>query len=127
MTLFSLCGVAFICVIAAMIIKENGAKSYAPILLCITLILISVYVVKNIGQAFNDLSVITVQKIQTPYFELVLKTFGISFVCEISSDTLRDLGADTLGKWIETAGKSEIVLLSVPLLSELIEKAMSFV
>ncbi len=123
MSLFSLCGIVFICSSAVLIIKENGYQQYAMIFSAVTLVIIAVYYFTDFGQAFKKLySFINVSTTYI-YYEPVIKSFGISFVCEICSDTVSELGSEKMGKWIEYAGKGEMLLISVPLISDVLEKA----
>ena len=125
MSLFTLCGVLFVCVCAFVLIKENGYTYYALVLSCVGIIIAAVAAASSIGQAFTDIiSYVSIGGINT-YAEVILKAFGIAFVCETASDTLSELGSDRIGKWVEFAGKAEILTLSLPLLKQLLDKAVS--
>jgi len=125
MTLYSLCGVAFISVSAVLLIKEYGGKTYALVLTGIALIFIATFVLSRMGQVLGELSFLSSGGVSNPYYETLLKSFGVAFVSEISSDSLRELGSENIGKWIELAGKSEIIILSLPIIKDLLEKSFS--
>lgn len=125
MSLFTLCGVLFVCVCALVLIKENGYTHYALALSCIGLIIGAVVTASSIGQAFSAItSYVSIGGVNTNV-EVILKAFGIAFVCETASDTLSELGSERIGKWVELAGKAEILALSLPLLKQLLDRAVS--
>ena len=47
---------------------------------------------------------------------ILLKALGIAFLTETAASICRDSGEGTLAGWVETAGKLEILLLSMPLI-----------
>lgn len=55
------------------------------------------------------------------YFVLLLKMIGISYLAEISADLCKDAGANALASQIELFGKLSILVLSMPVLTALLE------
>lgn len=55
------------------------------------------------------------------YYDTLLKTFGISSVVKITSDSCRDLGENSLASKIETMGKIELFVISIPLFEKIME------
>lgn len=58
-------------------------------------------------------------------WQLILKALGISFVTEITSGVCRDSGEGTLASWVDMAGKMALLLLSLPLIREILTVARS--
>ncbi len=58
-----------------------------------------------------------------PYFSVMLKALGISMCCRVSSDICRDSGENALASRVELAGKVGIVVISLPLVKQLLEIA----
>ena len=56
-------------------------------------------------------------------WQLILKALGISFVTEITSGVCRDSGEGTLASWVDMAGKMALLLLSLPLIREILTVA----
>ncbi len=52
---------------------------------------------------------------------ILLKALGIAFLTETAASICRDSGEGTLAGWVETAGKLEILLLSIPLIRTVLE------
>lgn len=57
------------------------------------------------------------------YFVLMLKSLAISFCCKMSSEICRDCGENSLASRIELAGKVSIVLISLPVVQQLLDIA----
>ncbi len=125
MSIFSLCGVMFVCICAVVLIKENGYNFYALILSSFAVVMAALLSFGKIGQAFEKLNTYISHSGIAIYTDTVLKAFGVAFVCDVSSDMLAELGSEKMGKWIECAGKAEMLLLSIPLVSEILDKAVS--
>lgn len=56
--------------------------------------------------------------------ETVLKALGITYLCQCVSDICSESGEKTLAATVEHAGTVAILLLSLPLLKELISKTL---
>lgn len=57
------------------------------------------------------------------YLTLLMKALGIALTTELCADICRDCGESALGSGIEFAGKAEILLLSLPLMKQIMETA----
>lgn len=55
----------------------------------------------------------------------VLRSLGIAVVAGCGADACRDLGQDSVASGIELAGKAEIMLVCLPLITELLSLARS--
>ena len=53
------------------------------------------------------------------YFTLMLKALAVSLCCRMSADICRDCGENTLALRVELAGKVGIVIISLPVVSQL--------
>ena len=52
---------------------------------------------------------------------ILLKALGVAFLTEAAASVCRDSGEGGLATWVETAGKLEILLLSFPLISTVMD------
>lgn len=57
------------------------------------------------------------------HLSLLMKALGIALTTELCADICRDCGESALGSGIEFAGKAEILLLSLPLMKQIMEMA----
>ncbi len=61
------------------------------------------------------------------YFVTALKALGISYIAAFAADTCRDFGMSALAQMAEISGKVAIFVLSVPLVTAVLETALKFV
>ncbi|MBQ8509298.1 MAG: stage III sporulation protein AD [Clostridia bacterium] len=57
------------------------------------------------------------------YMETLLKALGITLAVQFSAELCRDAGESAIASKLELAGKAEILLLTLPLLRELMQLA----
>lgn len=57
------------------------------------------------------------------YITTMLKGLGVAFLSEICAGICRDFGKSTLADGVELAGKLEIVLLCVPMITKIVGTA----
>lgn len=57
-------------------------------------------------------------------WQLLLKALGIAFLTEVAAGICRDSGEGSVATWVEMAGKLELLLLSLPLVKEVLAMAM---
>ena len=60
------------------------------------------------------------QTLPLEYMEIILKTLAIAYITQISSEMCRECGENSIAFGIETVGKIEIVILSLPLINSII-------
>lgn len=65
-------------------------------------------------------SLFQTELIQGP-FRLIMKAVGIAFLVAVSSSFCRDLGESGVAEKLELCGKSAILALSVPILTEILD------
>jgi len=58
-------------------------------------------------------------------WQLLLKALGVTIVTEVAASICRDSGEAGMAQWVETAGKLEILVLALPLISEVLSMVKS--
>ena len=53
-------------------------------------------------------------------WQLLLKALGITLVTEVAAGICKDSGEASMAQWVETAGKLEILVLSLPMIAEIL-------
>ena len=61
------------------------------------------------------------------YFKVLLKSLGICYVTSVASDSCKDAGQAAISGKIELAAKAAILLLALPLFTELVDKALALI
>ena len=57
------------------------------------------------------------------YVSVMLKGFGVAVISHVCATVCKDLGKATLADLVETAGKLEIFVLCLPLISDILQTA----
>ncbi len=60
------------------------------------------------------------------YFVTALKALGVSYITAFAADICRDFGLSALAQTAEITGKTAIFILSVPLVTSVLESALRF-
>lgn len=119
-----------ICIITAVLAVTLKSKSgeYALLLSIGAGIVITVMLINAITPAIKNFNVLLKSYgISTEYFGVAVKAVGISYLSSFIADSCRDCGQSSLASKAEFAGKCAIFLLSLPLLTSVLETAVGFI
>ena len=117
MTVLTSVGVGVLCALAALVLRECKSP-LAPLLTLLGGILLLIALLPRLSPLLSwaeDLA----SALPSVVGEAVGKVVAVGFLCSVGSDMCLSLGAPTLGEKIEFAGRVEILLLSLPVLTEL--------
>ena len=115
-----ICGVAIICSVVYVIAGKNAGGIGLAVRLGGTVIVIGL-AVSLLLRAVEYLQSLSLGIVPTQYFSVMLKALGVCALCRICSDICRDCGDATASGAVESATKFVLVLLSLPILEELID------
>ena len=122
MNIISVCAFAILSLCVIMLIRQlrpelvPAAVALIGVLLLGYLLLEMVPVIKFIRDAAN-------QSGFGGYFELLIKSLAIALACQLSAEVCRDCGETALAGKVELAGKISIIILSLPVLQQLLNMA----
>jgi stage III sporulation protein AD len=85
---------------------------------CVLIIFYSIKGIESIATLMNR--VMALETIGSGYMKILFKIVGIAFVAEISSDISGDCGFQALAKQIQVFGKLSILVVSLPVYTEII-------
>ncbi len=119
---FYVCAFALAATGAIIVVRQTRAE--IAILASATAgVLIFVYVLQGFVPFLEFIKNMAQDSGVAHYFAILLKALGISLCCRVSSDICRDSGENALASKVELAGKMGIVVLSLPLVKQLLEIA----
>ena len=124
MDIQSLCGVALVAAICAMIVKECGGKMSLLIGIIGGLVILF-YAFGAFTEAFSLLGEFTYAEKLSPYVTTILKILVIGYCVSLTSETCRELGEAGIASKLEILGKAEMLLLCLPEMKKIIELAIS--
>ncbi len=118
-SVIKICALALICTVAGMLIKQlrgdfsAAVKIAGSVMICGTLTVIAGPVMSEISTVFSESGV-------TEYTSTVMRALGIAIIAQMTSEICRDCGENSAASGVELAGKIEIFILCLPLISEII-------
>lgn len=114
-----------LCIVAsifAVILKESK-KDYSPlVIIASSVIIMSILMVEISGIAENVNNMIDNIPLSPNILNIIIKSLGISIICEIASTLCKDMGENTMALKSELVGRVALVVLSIPLINELLSK-----
>ena len=115
--LFKLCGAAIIASICVLILKDSAKQASAVIAVFSCLLILSGAILRFSG-AIEAVNEIMNDSKMTDYASVMLKSLGVGIVVNTVGGICRDLGESSLSSGIELAGKVEILLICLPLITD---------
>ena len=116
-------------IIAALLsltLKAHRPEYSFLLILCVTAT-ITITLLYKIYPTVNTLTNIFKKSgVTVGYFLTALKALGISYITSFAADSCRDAGQGALAAKAEFAGKCAIFVLTVPLIMNILEKALEF-
>ncbi len=125
MDTYKLCGVALICATAAFLLRNIKKEFELPLTLTGSAILIGTALLTAepiIGyiRELADSSPLAGDAIAA-----LMRVLGIAMLTRIACDICREMGASGIASSLETVAKFEIIILSLPLVTSLLESIKS--
>ena len=122
MTVLKLCMVALLIVTSTTVIRE-WKSDFLPLIRIGAIVLFGGLLIACAKPLLSLITGLGKSAGASQYMETVLKGLGIVILTQISADICRDSGEGTLATHIETVGKLELLLLSIPLIEEILATA----
>ena len=126
MTLFAVCGYVLLACALALVIKQFS-PAWGKMVAVGAGVILTVILVEKLGSLWSQMMGEVGWSGQSALFKTLAKTMGVAFLVETVSDICRDLGQETIADRLIFFGKTEILLLSLPLVKELLTLASEVV
>lgn len=127
MNITALLGICIIATAAAVLLK-NYKPEYALTVAVVAGIVVFVTALLSVVGSLGRLrSLIENTGIEMSYFKVAFKALGICVVTGFVADICRDFGQTSLASRAEFVGKCAVFILSVPLLTTILEIAYGFI
>ncbi len=125
MTIWQIAAVGILIGVITATLKEGGGK-LVPFVVSLGGVMLLLWGVSRLGETFSVLETLG-EGVASPYLEVVFKGLSVGYVVRVGGDVMRDLGSDRTAEKLELCGKLELVAISLPLVLELVEVAISLV
>ena len=120
MEVIKIVGIAIFAVIMIIILKSYRPEM-AVILSIVTgigIMLYAIYKMTPVVNVLNDL--VNKSGINTQFLMIIIKVIGIAYIVEFGKNICVDAGQTSIATKLEMAGKVIIVVLTIPLISSLV-------
>ena len=123
MTTLQICGAAVLAAAVAVILRDAGAPH--PEALCtVFAVLVMGRVLANTQTVASFIDRMADGTSVTEHVSTLLKAAGIAFTVDMASELCRSVGEGSIASYVETFGKFELIVLTLPVVSSLLELSM---
>ena len=129
-TLYKIFGVAIFAILVMMILRKESSDSALTLrmvvgvglaIACISCITPIISYVNELGEGFGAADGVS------SAVNILLKALGVSLLTHICATVCRDCGEGSIAQYVELGGKIEIIVLSLPLIKDIMDMAMRLV
>ena len=117
---FKICSIGILFAVLCIFIKNIRSEFLIPTRLAGILILFS-FIIILMNPILDFIKSIMGENLPQEHIKIVLKAFSLAYITQISSELCRECGENNIAFGIESAGKVEIIILSLPLINTIIE------
>lgn len=100
-------------------IRNPEISAIISITICISIISLSVDRLGSMLKVLDRIS--SYIKVDKEYLSILLKLIGIAYICEFASGISKDAGYNAVAAQIELFGKLTMLVVSIPVLMQVIE------
>lgn len=118
--LIKLCGAALAALVGVLVLRE-AKSSLAETAASFFGICIMTRVLMNMSDLVTYLQSIAAGTNAQGYLKTLLKAAGIAYITEFTAGICRDSGVGSVASYVELLGRTELIMLSLPLMTELLE------
>lgn len=122
---FKICAIGIVFTIICVLIKNYRGEFLIPVRLASIVIIFGVVVIL-VFPIIKFLKSIMGEILPIEHVVIMFKVLAIAYMTQISSEICRECGETSIAFGIETVGKIEIVVLSLPLINTIISMSKEF-
>ena len=119
MTTFQICGASVAAVMIILIIKQSRTE-FSPLVSLAVCVLVFSVAAGMLYTLFTWIMSLEFGEVFSPYLGAMTKALGVALVVQTCAEICRDSGESAIAGRLEMLGKAEILLLSLPLMKELL-------
>lgn len=127
MEIIQVVGLGIVVTILALIVKEQKPV-FAFLLVTVAGIFIFLFLAGKIAAIIGMLEDLAAKSnINMIYLKTILKIIGIAYIAEFGAQIVRDAGQEAVAAKIELAGKVLIMVMSIPIITVIIETVVKLI
>lgn len=110
------------------VVLEKVNKEYAIVITLISAIVIFSMIIIKLDSVIALLNqLVEGAGINKNYLTILLKVTGISYIVELTKNICEDAGSSSLATKVEMAGKISVVILTIPIITSVVEMIVDIV
>ena len=116
-------GALALVLLVALLLLRQYKPEWAPLLRMAGAVLFGGFLIAAMGEAVSAIRSLAPSggdALPEGTWAILIKALGLAFLTEITAGICRDSGEAGLASWVELAGKLEILLLSLPLVQDVL-------
>jgi stage III sporulation protein AD len=122
--ILSIAGIAITAAALSVLIRQYR-QEYALLLGLGAGILIFFLVLSKAQPAFSEINkLMSGANVNRQYITILIKSLGVCFVAQLTSDACRDAGESAIASKVELAGKFAVLLIALPLFGQVADLAI---
>ena len=113
-----------LCIVATIIVKffDKNNKEYGLLIVLATVAFILLMSVAYLSPLISTIeSLFTLSGVSKDYLEIIFKAIGICYLTQLGCDYCKDANETVFASELELAGKISLLIIALPLFSELID------
>lgn len=127
MNILGLCVAVIIAAVLSVMLKKYNPEISMLVAVGAGVVVFAL-ILSKISPALNQVnSLLTRAGMPVEYGGILLKSLGICFRCQFSSDACKDAGQSALASKVELAGKLMIVLIALPMIEDITQTAVGII
>lgn len=127
MNILGLCVAVIIAAVLSVMLKKYNPEISMLVAVGAGVVVFAL-ILSKISPALNQVnSLLTHAGMPVEYGGILLKSLGICFLCQFSSDACKDAGQSALASKVELAGKLMIVLIALPMIEDITQTAVGII
>ena len=123
MSIGEICAIGVIASVAVMLLRDAKTPHPEMIVLVLGLLVIG-RAVMGLGEVVSFIDDVSGGSGVSSYVKIMLKAAGIAYVADFASGICRDSGSESVAEYVGIAAKTEILILSLPVVRELTELSL---
>ncbi len=125
MEIIAVVGLGVVAAFLSVVLRQYKSE-YSLFVSLMAGILLLTFLMENIAPLLEEMGeLLRSAGLEEDYLEILLKSLGVCFLVQLSSDACRDAGESAIAAKIEAAGKMAVLLLSLPLFTQILSVAGS--
>ena len=125
MSLLKLCGLVILSAVLLLLLREMGGK-LAPLGAATAGVMLLLLLIERYREVFRFLLELSGGELLSSVLSFSLRVLGLALLTEITAGICRDLGEGGLATRLEWCGRAEILVVSLPTLSRILELALTY-